>query len=73
MNSTRRPILSLKAHRLVPIRHRFAFWGENLGFYRAHHPIALPGGTKASIPSSEPRLGAAGTSLQAWQQKLKSP
>jgi hypothetical protein len=35
MNSTRRPILSLKVHRLVPIRHRFAFRGESFGFYQA--------------------------------------
>jgi hypothetical protein len=36
MNSARRPILTLEVHRRLPIRHRFAWRGENTQFLPVH-------------------------------------
>jgi hypothetical protein len=72
MNDTR-PIFSINVHWFAPMRPCFAGRGENLASYRAPHRIARPVGTKASMPSGEPRLGATVTSFQTRPQKLKSP
>lgn len=72
MNSTR-PILSTTVHWLAPMRHRFAFQGESLGFCRVHHPktLAIPAGN--SMPSRKLPIGPAGKSRLVSPQKLKSP
>jgi hypothetical protein len=73
MNSSRRRILSLKVHRLVPIRHRFAFRGESFGFYQAHRQKVRHVCAENGMPSGISRPRSARASLQARKQKLKSP
>jgi hypothetical protein len=72
MNDTR-PIRSMTVHWLAPMRHRFAFQGESLGFDRVHHPKTRAITPGNSMPCRELPIGPAGKLRLVSPQKLKSP